>query len=255
MIKIIKDNCFGCGKCTKICPTNIIGLKNKKANLIGEVCLKCGHCQAICPANAILLNDEFPDEYNLKLNLSYDDVKTLIKTNRSIRKFQDELVSKEKIEDIIRATDFTGSAKNEQAIKWIVVSSKENVSKVSELAINFIKKENICSEVLTTIKNFRNPITLDAPHLIFAYADKNTIYPSIDGVIKIVSAELMMHSAGIGSCHLGYLINFVNNSKELRDYLGLDKDDMVYGALGFGYYSKEVYPHIPSRKKSEVKYI
>ena len=255
MIEIIKESCIGCGKCTKICPTNILKLEDKKAILVKGMCLECGHCQAICPANSILLNGEFPDEYNSKLNMSYGDVKTLIKTNRSIRKFKDELVSQEKISDIIRATDFTGSAKNEQAIKWVVVSGIEKVNKVSDLSIDFIKKNNVSPEVLVTIEKFRNPVTLDAPHLLIAYANKGTIFPTIDGVIKTVSAELMMHSSGIGSCHLGYLINFVNNSKELKNYLGLSQDDMGYGALGFGYYSKEVYPHIPSRKRSEVKYI
>lgn len=255
MIEIINNSCIGCGKCTRVCPTNILEIIDEKAVVKKGLCLECGHCQGICPANAVLVNGEFADEYDVKLKASFKDVKTLIKTNRSVRNFKEELVSKEIINDIIGATDFTGSAKNEQAIKWIVVSTKEKVKEVSDLSVEFIKKANITPEVLVSIDTFRNPITLDAPHLLIAYAEKDSIFPTVDSIIKVVSAELMMHSAEIGSCHLGYLINFINNSKELKSYLGLTENQMVYGALGFGYYSKEVYPHIPARKKSHIKYI
>ena len=43
------DACIGCGKCTKICPIEVISLKNKKASIDESICLGCGVCVRNCP--------------------------------------------------------------------------------------------------------------------------------------------------------------------------------------------------------------
>lgn len=49
------DSCIGCGKCTKICPIEVISLKNKKASIDESICLGCGVCVRNCPTKAIKL--------------------------------------------------------------------------------------------------------------------------------------------------------------------------------------------------------
>ena len=60
---INKDNCIGCGKCTKVCPMEAIKLKetslgkhnSKIAELSEDLCLGCGVCVKNCKTNAIKL--------------------------------------------------------------------------------------------------------------------------------------------------------------------------------------------------------
>ena len=46
------DNCVGCTRCLKICPTEAIRLRDGKARIIGEKCIDCGECIRVCPNHA-----------------------------------------------------------------------------------------------------------------------------------------------------------------------------------------------------------
>ncbi len=256
MIKVLNERCICCEKCVRHCPSGIISINENKACITDfENCLECGHCQAVCNSNAIILNDILEENENARQNVTYEDLKDLIKSNRSIRKFKDCLVEKDKIKDILRTLDYTASAKNEQPVKWIVVSGKEKVDEISNLAINFVKNNNLDPELLNFIKSVRNPITVDAPHLLIAYANKNSVKPYDDCMIKMSLASTLMHSCGIGSCYLGYLSGFINVCPELKAYLNLEKTHRVFSAIGFGYNDNEIYSKIPTRKNADIRFI
>ncbi|MFH1714616.1 MAG: 4Fe-4S binding protein [Elusimicrobiota bacterium] len=49
----IKDECVGCGSCTKICTQRAIVSNGDKYKIDAEKCVDCGDCVAICPVEAI----------------------------------------------------------------------------------------------------------------------------------------------------------------------------------------------------------
>lgn len=55
-IKIQKNQCIGCGRCTEVCPGNLIKLINGKADIPKpERCWGCASCLKECPTQAIAL--------------------------------------------------------------------------------------------------------------------------------------------------------------------------------------------------------
>lgn len=53
-IRINKEKCIGCGKCTEVCPGTLIELQDKKANMkYPKDCWGCVSCVKECPVGAI----------------------------------------------------------------------------------------------------------------------------------------------------------------------------------------------------------
>ena len=58
-IRIEQDHCIGCGRCTDVCPGNLLFLKNKKAAIRDQRdCWGCTACVKECPKDAIFFTLE-----------------------------------------------------------------------------------------------------------------------------------------------------------------------------------------------------
>lgn len=53
-IRINKEKCIGCGKCTQVCPGTLIDLEDKKSVMkYPKDCWGCASCVKECPVGAI----------------------------------------------------------------------------------------------------------------------------------------------------------------------------------------------------------
>ncbi len=53
--KVEESKCNGCGLCVTVCPSFVLEMRNKKAEVVrGAWCIGCDHCGAVCPTEAIL---------------------------------------------------------------------------------------------------------------------------------------------------------------------------------------------------------
>lgn len=53
-IQILQDNCTGCTACVRVCPTEAIRVRDRKASIDPTRCIDCGNCVSACQFHAII---------------------------------------------------------------------------------------------------------------------------------------------------------------------------------------------------------
>lgn len=147
------------------------------------------------------------------------DILELIKSRRSIRKYKEKPVEKEKIEKIMEAARWAPSAKNSQPWKFIIMKTKGREEMIRELA-------------------YGRGFVSEAPVLILACGDdKKSECTSDDVSLAIQNICLEAHSIGLGTCIIGYF------DKEIaKSVFKIEKHLTVYYMITLGYPEGEIKP-------------
>ncbi len=53
-LQIVEENCTGCTACVRVCPTEAIRVRDRKAHIDPNRCVDCGKCAEVCPFHAII---------------------------------------------------------------------------------------------------------------------------------------------------------------------------------------------------------
>lgn len=254
MFNVNKEKCIGCSQCIKDCPVNTISLIEGKADINNDRCLKCGHCIAICPVEAVST-----DEYNMDDVKAYDketfsieseNLLNSIKFRRSVRRFKDKKVEKEKIAKIIEAGRFTQTSTNNQDISYVVLSDK--IEEFKTLAYESLKKKGdyILANMTPETEYLRKYATLwslmydaykkdpvkndrlffNAPTAIFVITKT-----PLNGGLASANMANMVETLELGTFFSGFSTIAVQDNKELMDFLGLSDSKHLISCLVVGY--------------------
>lgn len=273
MFKVNREKCIACMQCIKDCPARVISLKDGKAEINNEGCIKCGHCVAICPVYAVST-----DDYNMEEVKPYDkesftveaeNLLNFIKFRRSVRRFKNKPVEKEKLEQIIEAGRFTQTSTNSQDVSYTVVTEK--LEELKKLAYSSLKQKgeyilaNLTPETeylkryanmwLHSYSQFQDDPTkndrlfFNAPAVIFV-----TSPTPINGGLASSNMELMTDALGLGTFFNGFLLVASQDNKEILDLLGIKDGKQIISCLVIGYPDVK-YQRTAPRKKADINWI
>ncbi|MFO7619684.1 MAG: nitroreductase family protein [Bacteroidales bacterium] len=253
------ENCDGCGLCVKVCGDNTLVMSDGKAAVSDTPvfgCIGCGHCMAICPHDAIKVTGRTlsPDDlFTLPDSgeaADYNQLLSLLKRRRSVREFQKRPVEPDVIEKILAAaktspmglppsdvnvlifdkveksrefvTDFCKMLERMKwfASPWFLALMRPFWGKANdELFRNFIRP--LFSIYPGNLKKGENSVTYDAPLVMYFYGS-----PWADPADPLIAAATAMYageSLGLGTCMLGAVHPFIQNSgaRRLREKYGI----------------------------------
>jgi nitroreductase len=151
-------------------------------------------------------------------------------TRRSIRKFKNEPVAEEVINNILEAGRLSPSATNTQP--WHFVIARDH------------KEKEAC-----TFRGF-NKFAVDASFVVVGlYKQSEAIfekYSLMDVTIALQSMVVAAWAQGVGSCWMGAF-----DDKNLKDTLTLPDDSRIVGAVAFGI-PDEIPSQPPKKLFSEI---
>ncbi len=137
-----------------------------------------------------------------------------IKERRSIRKYKENKISKEILEELVDCARLAPSARNAQPCDFIIITKKETMKKIGEIIPNgpFIESANACIVIFGDSLNH---------HLIE------------DGSASTENILVAAQSLGIGACWVaGYNRTYNNKAKEI---LGIPGDKALVAFIPLGY--------------------
>lgn len=249
MIQIDQDKCIRCGKCVSDCIIKILQKKEDGFPFLPEhyekSCLNCQHCLAVCPTGALTCNGVSPEDCKPIRPLPRpEDMMSLLRQRRSVRKYQKESVSPEVLEQLKAALAWTPTGCNDHSLMFRVIESPEEMSFYREETHRMLKKlikSGIMRWIYPAINRFleailkgEDVIYRGAPHMIVCAVPKNAPCAEADPWIALSYFDLLAQSFELGTCWCGFAVHAFKWNRTLRKKLNFPKGYKISAVLLFG---------------------
>ena len=161
------------------------------------------------------------------------DFTTVVKSRRSIRRFQSKPVEEEKVQKILELTNLAPSAGNLQAYKIFVIQDKKMIEEMAKNAPGLSYFEGFAPLLFVFCANQKESAS--------RYANRGySLYAIQDATIACAYVQLAACDLGLGSCWVGAF-----DEEKIKEIL---KNNLLPVAiLPIGYPAED--PSRPSRKQ------
>lgn len=162
----------------------------------------------------------------------------LLKTRRSIRKYQDRAIEKEKIDKILNSALMSPSSKSRRPWEFIAVTDRELLQKLSK------------------VRERGSLHIADAPLCIVVCADAQSCDVwAEDASITSIIIQLAAHSLGLGSCWVQARERFGAQGEKtgdiVKELLNIPQKFEIECLIAIGYPAEEKPPHEEGGLKTE----
>jgi nitroreductase/NAD-dependent dihydropyrimidine dehydrogenase PreA subunit len=246
--RIDKDTCIQCGECAADCPAGIIAMADFPEMVDEARCYRCQHCYAVCPTGAVSILGLTPESDGPARNLpSPAQVADLVTWRRSVRRYLDENIAPDVIDELVETACHAPTGVNAQGVVFTVVRDKafmdglrrETMDRLGALADAGKLPEGLVSQYLGwALKAWRterrDAIFRGAPHMLMTSTPAGVPCPVQDAHIALATFELLASAHGLGTLWDGMFMMALAVCPELRQTLRIPADHALGYALLFG---------------------
>lgn len=253
--------CIQCGECAADCPANIITLDELPKIVDPSRCYRCLHCYAVCPTGALsILGHDPRDGASLQgARPTAHEMNNLVTWRRAVRRYVDENVSPELIDELLATACHAPTGVNAQGVLFTVVRDRafmadlrlEVIARLEGLVAANAMPAGLAGQYLgytltawkTEVKDimFRG-----APHLLLTSAPPSVPCPVQDTHIALATFELLAQAHGLGTLWDGIFMMALSIFPDLVDILRVPRDHAIGYAMLFG--KPAVQYHRPAKR-------
>ncbi len=280
-IEINKNLCNGCGICVKVCPARAFSIINERAELSGSCTFSCDHCAATCPQQAITVqfrDKREPFEFasfrtsvtsteavENRQHISPAALVDMMRSRRSCRSYQERVVEREILEDLVKIGITAPSGTNSQKWTFSIIDSREKILDFGETIATYYKKLNrlaefswlrkflkLCSqpeldiyyrEYYDSIKEAMiqwdeekdDRLFHGAQAAILVGAEPDASCPHDDALLATQNILLGAETMGLGSCLIGFAVEALRRDRKIKKNLKIPANEKIYAVIALGY--------------------
>ena len=251
-------SCIRCGRCVKVCPSQIFVQEKAGGDVTlhkPENCILCGHCVAACPTGAVN-HAEFPAERVHAVDYGAmptpEQVELLLAVRRSNRALSARPVSQELLDRIVAAADRAPTASNARQLGYTLVTDAAQLRAVTEYTLGIfgtLEKRLLHPLVRPWLSRL---VLRGATAVLFIHAPRESRFGAEDGNLAYENASLMAEALGVSQIYMGFVLTAVRQDRKakLAAMLGLgDRRICAVMALGMPQFR---YPNYIDRAPAPV---
>jgi len=286
--------CTLCGKCVTVCPRSVLGITNKKLEIVKYDCMLCAQCYDVCPSNAISFfehalrqpvfeNFKYSEKVIKPSEINREKLVNIFRSRRSVRKFRDKKVPDSALKDLLEFAVTAPSGSNRQDWEFIVINGREKVWDLAgKIGSFFVRINNLAKNPLTrylslffmgkTLMNYYHErlesveralrdaskgidrLFWGAPALIIIHGPARASTPMEDSQFASYNIAVLARAFDLGTCYIGYAVEAINRDRAVKEFLGVPDNHRVHDVLTIGYPDVE-YKKLSPRKNYYTRWL